>query len=448
MPRNILQSFNSRFRASVPCRAGRTTTLPRNLQSGCIPRYRPVNFAVITTIKPLDCISALPRANARLSNKHLLVVPTRDAPAVEGSVSMRHIPKSEGYLAPKPSTPIPVSGSKHNSESVGIAKGAQSSTKKKGGRPKGLPAWNKGKSMSISSRAKISASMKQRWANQQHLKESSSPALFQKGHAAWNKGKLLNEDTRRRMSDARKGRSPSAATRKRMSESHKGRPVGIETRIKMSKLRKGKPLAQRHRDRISAAMSKRWAERKKPTLSSGRGEVSTVAISDSTAMPGQGKHFAEIDISGRRVGSQGGRLGRPRKSDPPSLSQMQLRKYKQDLREYRALSLELKTWTDAFEEKHGRKPTEHDVKATRIPWLEDRFTEYTQLRDQLTRNAPNLRMMMKNTGDDSITKTSGSISLVQHTPSTAALDQTPGKRMAAALLYKQHKGAHQRAGKR
>lgn len=53
--------------------------------------------------------------------------------------------------------------------------------------------------------------------------------------------------------------------------------------------------------------------------------------------------------------------------------QMQLRKYKQDLREYRALSLELKTWTDAFEEKHGRKPTEHDVKATRIPWLEDRF---------------------------------------------------------------------------
>jgi hypothetical protein len=40
---------------------------------------------------------------------------------------------------------------------------------------------------------------------------------------------------------------------------------------------------------------------------------------------------------------------RPRKDDPPTLSQSQTREYKRRLKHYRRLKLELQTWTDAFQ---------------------------------------------------------------------------------------------------
>lgn len=57
--------------------------------------------------------------------------------------------------------------------------------------------------------------------------------------------------------------------------------------------------------------------------------------------------------------------------------------HRRDLQRFREVSAELKTWSDYFTSRHGRRPTRGDVVATRIAWLEEHFEEYFALRQRL-----------------------------------------------------------------
>ena len=63
---------------------------------------------------------------------------------------------------------------------------------------------------------------------------------------------------------------------------------------------------------------------------------------------------------------------------------------RKDLQRFREVSTELKTWSDYFHGRHGRRPNRADVAATRIAWLEEHFDEYFRLRERLMAEVPHL----------------------------------------------------------
>lgn len=73
-----------------------------------------------------------------------------------------------------------------------------------------------------------------------------------------------------------------------------------------------------------------------------------------------------------------------------------LNAFKSELREYRSLQEELSPWTNAFVERHGRKPTMLDVQRTGIEWLVMRYKQYIILRDRLFSESPLLRSKLSN----------------------------------------------------
>lgn len=79
-------------------------------------------------------------------------------------------------------------------------------------------------------------------------------------------------------------------------------------------------------------------------------------------------------------------------SSKPKLTRAEvLKSYKVQLREYRALQEEISPWTNAFRNRHGRKPTLADVEATKITWLKEKYKEYVVLRERLMSEIPILR---------------------------------------------------------
>ena len=53
----------------------------------------------------------------------------------------------------------------------------QAAGKSRAGRPKGLPAWNKGKSLSEAAKQKISKGQKRRWKMQPEMRSALSSKL-------------------------------------------------------------------------------------------------------------------------------------------------------------------------------------------------------------------------------------------------------------------------------
>lgn len=76
--------------------------------------------------------------------------------------------------------------------------------------------------------------------------------------------------------------------------------------------------------------------------------------------------------------------------------------YKGLLREYRELQKELSPWMHAFEEDNSRRPTLVDVESTKIPWLAEKFKDYTVLREKLFIGIPELRCRINTAKADSV----------------------------------------------
>ncbi len=81
-------------------------------------------------------------------------------------------------------------------------------------------------------------------------------------------------------------------------------------------------------------------------------------------------------------------------STPTSSKTQLLEAYKMQLREYKALLEELGPWVRAFEQQSGRKPKLHDVEATRIPWLLEKYKKYVVLRERVMLDTTGLRGML------------------------------------------------------
>lgn len=232
------------------------------------------------------------------------------------------------------------------------------------GRPRGQPAWNKGKKLDETHKAKIAQALKEKWKEEQH-RSSVSESL--RGNVPWNKGRSLGDDTKERMRRAKEGTVPTPLVRKKISVAQSGRSVGGETRAKLSESLRGKPKSEEHKQKIAISQRKRAAATRvlRAVEAVSRGETSgaTTGIRTASKLTSKEKRSkAEI-----------------------------LRNYKFQLAEYRALKEELEPWAMAFLEKYGRKPRLSDVEETRIGWLAVKFKQYMVLKNNLLTTLPSLR---------------------------------------------------------
>jgi hypothetical protein len=60
-----------------------------------------------------------------------------------------------------------------------------------------------------------------------------------------------------------------------------------------------------------------------------------------------------------------------------------------------------------LQEKNGKQPTIRDVQATRIQWLEERWNEYFELKAQLVKESPKLRIYLAQEAVDEQVRGSG-----------------------------------------
>lgn len=261
---------------------------------------------------------------------------------------------------------------------------AQGLRKSGPGRPKGKPAWNKGRSMSANAKQQLSKSQKNRWKQQPALRGLVSSKL--KGKEPWNKGQQLHQQTCEKMSAAKQGHTVPRSVCAKMSRSHAGLRPSQASRAAMSQAATGVPKTAEHKAKIAAAQRRRHAAARALTAVEAfhRGSDSALPAgpqSSNQSSPGKGK--------GRRSSV---RCLSGRSSQGKSLTKTQIMTaYKAELREYRLLQEELGPWTQAFKAQHGRKPGLLDVERTGIAWLLDKFKAYVILRDRLLSDTSILR---------------------------------------------------------
>ncbi|KAL0038606.1 hypothetical protein WJX77_012521 [Trebouxia sp. C0004] len=249
------------------------------------------------------------------------------------------------------------------------------------GRPKGKPAWNKGRSMSASVKQQISKSQKKRWKQQPALRGLVSSKL--KGLEPWNKGQRLDQGTCEKMSSAKQGHTVPRSVCAKMSRSHTGLRSSQASRAAMSQAASGIPKSAEHKAKIAAAQRRRHAAARALTAVEAfhRGSDGVQPSGPQSSSPGKGR--------GRK---RSVRCLSGRSSQGKSLTKTQIMTaYKAELREYRLLQEELGPWTQAFKAQHGRKPGLSDVERTGIEWLLDKFKAYVILRDRLLSDTSILR---------------------------------------------------------
>lgn len=100
-----------------------------------------------------------------------------------------------------------------------------------------------------------------------------------KGRTPWNKGKHFTEESKRKMSEAKKGKHHTEETKRKMSEARKGRHLTEEHKQRLREYHTGLkmgPHSPEHKQKLSEAMKRRWAENpnwRKPRKSTSRKAV-------------------------------------------------------------------------------------------------------------------------------------------------------------------------------
>lgn len=238
-------------------------------------------------------------------------------------------------------------------------------------------AWNKGKPVPEEVRIKVSEGMKKKWEDPEY-REAVSSSL--QGREAWNKGKSPSEETRKKMSQAKLNHVVSKDTRRKMSDSHKGKTLDPKSAALVSEKLKGVPKSEEHKGKIASAMRKRHAAIR--VLNAVESVYDQESGSESENLSNMGKR--QVNSVRRQATSQ------------------ILGEFKAELREYRSLQDELSPWSEAFVNRHGRKPTMADVERTGISWLVTRYKRYVLLRERLFTQTHLLRRKLDNAANTTI----------------------------------------------
>lgn len=234
------------------------------------------------------------------------------------------------------------------------------------GRPKGQPAWNKGKKLNEAHKAKIGQALKDKWKEETH-RERVSQAL--RGNVPWNKGKHMDQETKDKMRQAKLGTVATPNARRKIAQAHLGREVCWETRERISQALQGIQKTDAHKRKIATTQRKRAAATRVLRAVEGVSRGETTEAGSSSSFRSNGKLTSKQKKSKAEI----------------------LRVYKFQLSEYRALKEELEPWATAFLEKYGRKPRLSDVEDTRISWLIHKFKQYMVLKNNLLTTLPSLR---------------------------------------------------------
>lgn len=280
-------------------------------------------------------------------------------------------------------------------------------------------AWNKGKTVPEEIRTKVSEGMRRKWKDPEYRNAVSSSL---QGREAWNKGKSLSDETRRKMSEAKLNHVVSKDTRRKMSESHKGKTLDPKSAALVSEKLKGVPKSEEHKSKIAAAMRKRHAAiRVLNAVESVYDQESSDEVDSSTLS----------NISKRQISSV----------RRQATSQI-LGEFKAELREYRSLQDELSPWSEAFVNRHGRKPTMSDVERTGITWLVSRYKRYVLLRERLFTETHLLRRKLDNAANPSTNGVGAPAAEKQNANRKSLVEMSEqASRFQAAARYKLKKAA-------
>ena len=146
-------------------------------------------------------------------------------------------------------------------------------------------------------------------------------------------------------------------------------------------------------------------------ISSGSGSVARFIASSSSDLNASGSFDDEDDddelrATKRKMRAQLAALSRRRAeligNGTPSMSRVTVARFSEDLRRYKRLREDLEEWSNAFAEKHGRRPMVKDVERTGIDFLIANFKEYVAMRDKLMSQTPYLRGQMEDIAKDTL----------------------------------------------
>lgn len=122
----------------------------------------------------------------------------------------------------------------------------------------GVPAWNKGKTISEWQKQRIREANKNKIVSEktrQRISEGNKGKKRseeqKKKVSEWSKQMWQNEEYRQRQIERAKNRRHSEETRKKMSEARKGRVVSDETKRKISEVHRGKKASEETRRKLS-----------------------------------------------------------------------------------------------------------------------------------------------------------------------------------------------------
>lgn len=222
--------------------------------------------------------------------------------------------------------------------------------------------------------------MKYKWEDPEYR---ASVTASMHGKSPWNKGRSLSEETRAKMSEAKMNHKVTRTTRQKMSAARSDRPLSPEAAAIISAKLRGQPKSEEHKRNIAAAQRRRHAAIR---------VLKAVEFVYETSLNESDGRSGPLVASGVRA--QGSS-----KSKRRAKSQV-LGAFKSELREYRSLQEELSPWTRAFVERHGRKPSMVDVQMTGIEWLVSRYKQYIILRDRLFNESSLLRRKLNGSFPD------------------------------------------------
>lgn len=285
-------------------------------------------------------------------------------------------------------------------------------------------AWNKGRPVPEDVRLKVSQGMKKKWKDPEY-RDAVSSAL--QGREAWNKGKSLSEETKKKMREAKLNHVVSKDTRRKMSESHKGKTLDPSSAALVSEKLKGVPKSEEHKSKIAAAMRKRHA-----------------AIRVLNAVESVYNQESSDDLEKASLSNLGKRQVNSVRRQ--ATSQI-LGEFKTELREYRSLQDELSPWSEAFVNRHGRKPTMSDVERTGISWLVTRYKRYVLLRERLFTQTHLLRRKLDNAANPSMSGGGASYAEKQNANRKSLVEMSEqASKLQAAAQYKLNKAAQHEQG--
>lgn len=163
-------------------------------------------------------------------------------------------------------------------------------------------------------------------------------------------------------------------------------PVDSTRYLKLAASKVGKHMSEDTRAKISAVQRRRQQERRSLAVPAGDNTATVLWPKRKGPTAGAAASPAAGATSPPRAQQSVGKVAGGRRGQEVNVAQ-----FKDDLRRFRLVREEVEAWSDGFKIEHQRRPTMSDIRRSQIPWLIEKFEEYSMLRRNLLTNAPNLR---------------------------------------------------------